>query len=163
MLSRSLYFMGTEPTRKSSEEGRYILVTTKTKQLNTQREAGNLLIKYYKKKQPSTTSNINQGKRVTSTSTHFSSYASTLANKHPTANSPFNITRPNILNQRLVIIYFSTDNANHSTFGYSPSPYKFPDQNNSSNEYLFPSYNFSGQNDTSQYNHYKPNSNTKDD
>ena len=31
MLSRSLYFMGMDPTRTSSEEGRYLLVTTKAK------------------------------------------------------------------------------------------------------------------------------------
>ena len=49
MLSRSLYFMGMEPTRKSREEGRYLLVTTKAKKLNAQREADNLLSKYYKK------------------------------------------------------------------------------------------------------------------
>ena len=59
-------------------------------------------------------------------------------------------------------ISFYTNNANQSTFGYSPSPYKFPGQN-TPNEYPPPSYNFSGQNNTSQYNHYKPNSNTKHD
>ena len=31
MLSRSMYFMGMDPTRKSSKEGRYLLVTTKEK------------------------------------------------------------------------------------------------------------------------------------
>ena len=41
--------MGMEPTRKSREEGRYLLMTTKTKKLNAQREADNLLSKYYKK------------------------------------------------------------------------------------------------------------------
>ena len=34
MLSRWLYFMGMEPTRKPREEGRYLLVTTKAKTLN---------------------------------------------------------------------------------------------------------------------------------
>ena len=117
--------MGMEPTRKSREEGICLLVTTKAKKLNAQSEADNLLSKYYKKKQPSWNSNSNQGKRVTSTPTHFSSYASALANKHPTTNSSFNITRPNILNQRPVTISFSTNNTNQSTFGYSPSTYKF--------------------------------------
>ena len=161
MLSRSLYFMGMEPTRKSREEGRYLLVTTKAKKLNAQREADNLLSKYYKK-QPSSNSNNNQGRRVTRTPTYFSSYASVLADKHPTTNSTFNIKRPNILNQRPVTISFSTNNTNQSTFGYSPSTYKFPGQN-SPNEYPPLSYDFSGQKNTSQYNHYKPNPNTKDD
>ena len=49
MLRRSLYFIEMEPTRKSSEECRYLLVTTKAKKLNDQREADNLLGKYYKK------------------------------------------------------------------------------------------------------------------
>ena len=43
MLSRSLYFMGMEPTRKSREEGRYLVVTTKAKKLNVLREEDNLL------------------------------------------------------------------------------------------------------------------------
>ena len=104
MLSRSLYFMGMEPTIKSSEEGRYILVATKVKKLNAQREADNLISKYYKKKERTMNSNQNQGRRINSTPTHFSSDASALANKHPTTNSYFNITRPNIMNQRPVTI-----------------------------------------------------------
>ena len=100
MLSRSLYFLGMEPTRKSREERRYLLVKTKAKKLNAKREAVNLLSKYYKRKEPVENSNQNQGKKVNSTPRHFSSYVSVLANKHPTTNPPFNITRPNILNQR---------------------------------------------------------------
>ena len=53
MLSRSLYFMGMDPTRTSSEEGRYLLVTTKAKKLNAQREADNLVRKFYKKERTS--------------------------------------------------------------------------------------------------------------
>ena len=90
-------------------------------------------------------------------------YASALANKHPTTNSSFNIRRPNILNQRPVTISFSTNNTKQPTYGYSQSTYKFPGQTNSTKEFPPPSYNFSGQNNTSQYNHYKPNPNTKDD
>ena len=104
MLSRSLYFMGMEPTIKSSEEGRYILVATKVKKLNAQREADNLISKYYKKKERTMNSNQNQGRRINSTPTHFSSDASALANKHPTTNSYFNITHANIMNQRPVTI-----------------------------------------------------------
>ena len=43
ILSSSLYFMGMEPTRKSREEGRYLVVTTKAKKLNVLREEDNLL------------------------------------------------------------------------------------------------------------------------
>ena len=92
ILSRSLYFMGMEPTRKSSEEGRYFLVTTKnSKKLNAQRETVNLLSKYYKKKESPMNSNNNQGRRETSTPTHFSSYASASASKHPTILIPLSI------------------------------------------------------------------------
>ena len=165
ILSRSLYFMGMEPTRKSSEEGRYFLVTTNnSKKLNAQRETVNLLSKYYKRKEPPINSNNNQGRRETSTPTYFSSYASASASKHPTTDSPFNITRPDTLNQRPVTISFPTStHDNQSTFRYSPSSYKFPIQNNPSNDYPSPSYNFSGQNNYVKYNHYKLNTNTKDD
>ena len=99
-----------------------------------------------------------------STPTHFSLYASALANKHPTTNSPCNITRPNILNQRSVTISFSTNtHANQSHFGYLPSSYKFHGQNHSSNDYPPPSYNFFGQNNPFKYNYYKPNTNAKND
>ena len=64
ILNISLYFMGIEATRKSSEEGRYLLVTTKTKKLNAQREADNLLSKYYKKKETSMNNKNNQERRV---------------------------------------------------------------------------------------------------
>ena len=138
-------------------------MTTNANKLNVQREADNILSKYYKKKQPSTISNINQGRRVTSTPTLFSSYTSALANKHPTTNSPFNITRSNILNQKPVTISFSTNNVNQSTLGYSPSPYKFSSHNNSPKEHPPPSYNFSGQSNTSKYKQYIPNSNATDD
>ena len=53
MLSRSLYFLGMKLTIKSREEGRYLLVTTKAKKPNAQREAENLLSKYYKRKKNS--------------------------------------------------------------------------------------------------------------
>ena len=57
MVSWSLYSMGMKPTKESREEGRYVLVTTNAKKLNTQREANNLLSKYFKKKEPSMNNN----------------------------------------------------------------------------------------------------------
>ena len=156
--------MGMEPTIKSSEEGHYILVATKVKKLNAQREADNLISKYYKKKEPTMNSNQNQGRRINSTPTHFFSDASALPNKYPTTNSYFNITRPNIMNQIPVTISFSTNtNTNQSNFGYYPSPYRLPGQNNSFNDYPPQFCNFSDQNNPSKYNHYKTNTNAKDD
>ena len=49
ILSRSLYITGIEATRKSKEDGRYLLLTTNANKANAQREVDNLLGKYYKK------------------------------------------------------------------------------------------------------------------
>ena len=54
VLSRSLYITGIEATRESRKERRYLLLTTNTNtnKANAQREADNLLGKYYKKDKP---------------------------------------------------------------------------------------------------------------
>lgn len=49
ILSNLLYFIGIEPTRKTKLEGKCLLVTTKSKLYCAQREADNLLVKYYKR------------------------------------------------------------------------------------------------------------------
>ena len=43
ILSRSLYITGIEATRKSKEDGRYLLLTTNANKANAQREVDNLL------------------------------------------------------------------------------------------------------------------------
>lgn len=133
MLSRSLYFTGMEPTRKSKEEGRYLLETANNKKQNAQREADNLLSKYYKKKDPSLNKENHQGRKVTAKpSTHFSSYTSALANKHPITNSSSNITRQSIMNQRPVKISFSMATPSNESTWYPPTFYNFFGQNNRS-------------------------------
>ena len=47
IISKSLYFTGMEPTRKSDSEGKYLLVTTQNKLYCAQRDVDNLLGKYY--------------------------------------------------------------------------------------------------------------------
>ena len=64
ILSRSLYFNGMEPTRRSQDEGMYLLITTNLHRANSQKEVDNLLRKYYKRKPSNVNYNL-QGRRVT--------------------------------------------------------------------------------------------------
>ena len=59
-LSKFYYFTGMEPTRKIDSEGKYLLVTTQ-KNYCDQREADNLLGRYYKKSKHTKTKMKHQG------------------------------------------------------------------------------------------------------
>ena len=48
IFSKALYFSGVEPTRKTQEEGKYLLLTTTASKYNTQLEADRLLTKHFK-------------------------------------------------------------------------------------------------------------------
>ena len=123
-----------EHTRRSQDGVRFLLITTNIQRVNAQREADNILNKYYKRK-PSISNYNSQDRGVTPiTPTHFATYADTIVSIHFTTNFPNNITRPSVLNQRLVAISFSNINPSpHSSYGYpSPRNYNFNNQENKS-------------------------------
>ena len=48
IFSNALYFSGLEPTRKTKEEGKYLLITTTANKYHAQLEADRLLAKHFK-------------------------------------------------------------------------------------------------------------------
>ena len=129
ILSRSLYITGIEATRKSKEDGRYLLLTTNANKANAQREVDNLLGKYYKKNTNKNGSTQPPGHRqAPSTSTHFSTYAAALLTSHPSTNIIPDRKRPSQLNNRPVTISFSSPSPTFNPYsqqfstGYPPTP-----------------------------------------
>ena len=123
-----------EHTRRSQDGVRFLLITTNIQRVNAQREVDNILNKYYKRK-PSISNYNSQDRRVTPiTPTHFATYADTIVSIHFTTNLLNNITRPSVLNQRLVAISFSNINQSpQSSYSYpSPRNYNFNNQENKS-------------------------------
>ena len=129
IISRSLYITGIEATRKSKEDGRYLLLTTNANKANAQRELDNILGKYYKK----TTGKIGPIKspghrQAPSTSTHFSTYAAALLTSHPSTNKIPDRKRQSQLNNRPVTISFSSPSPTFNPYsqqfsaGYPPTP-----------------------------------------
>ena len=129
ILSRSLYITGIEATRKSKEDGRYLLLTTNANTTNAQSEVDSLLGKYYKK----TTGKIGPIKspghrQAPSSSTHFSTYATALLTSHPSTYTIPDRKRPSQLNNRPVTISFSSPSPTFNPYsqqfsaGYPPIP-----------------------------------------
>ena len=129
ILSRSLYITGIEATRKSKEDGRYLLLTTNANKANAQREVDNLLGKYYKR----TTGNIGPiqspgHRQAPSTSTHFSTYVVALLTSRPSTNTIPDRKRPSQLNNRPVTISLSSPSPTFNPYsqqfsaGYPPTP-----------------------------------------
>ena len=77
IFSNTLYFSGLEPTRKTQEEGKYLLLTTTVNEYNVQLEADRLLTKHF--------NNVNVACRsptrrnVPIVQNNFSTYADALA------------------------------------------------------------------------------------
>ena len=100
IFSKALYFSGLEPTRKTKEEGKYLLITTTANKYNAQLEADRLLTKHFK--------NANVARRSPTRSNnpiinnHLLTYAEVLSqtqiptpDNYPLLKSPpFNTQRP---------------------------------------------------------------------
>ena len=90
ILGKLLYFTGMEPTRKTATEGKYFLVTTNSKLYSAQREADNLLAKYYRRTQRYNNQMQTPGRRKKPLiHNHFPTYAKVLSKENPaTINQP---------------------------------------------------------------------------
>ena len=120
IFSNSLYFSGLEPTRKTQEDGKYLLLTTTANKYNAQLEADRLLSKHF--------TNANVARRsptrrnVPIVQNHFSTYADALAKSPPPTqeNYPM-LTSPPLSIQRPYTISFSNNRNDDST---PPPPQK---------------------------------------
>ena len=129
ILSRSLCITGIEATRKSKEDGRYLLLTTNVNKANAQREVDNLLGKYYLKTTGKIGPNKSPGHRqVPSTSTYLSTYEEALLTSRPSTNIIPDRKRLSQLNNRPVTISFSYPSPIFNPYsqqfstGYPPTP-----------------------------------------
>ena len=114
IFSNFLYFSGLEPTRKSQEDGKYLLLTTTANKYNAQLEADILLSKHF------TNANVacrySTRRNVPIVQNHFSTYADALAKSPPPTqeNYPM-LTSPPLSIQRPYTISFSNNRNDDST------------------------------------------------
>ena len=100
IFSKALYFSGVEPTRKTQEEGKYLLLTTTASKYNTQLEADRLLTKHFKNENVACRLPTRRNNPIINN--HFSTYAEALSKTQPPTpanyplltSPPFSIQRP---------------------------------------------------------------------
>ena len=110
-----------EPTRKTSTEGKYLLITTKSNLYYAQRETENLLAKYYRKNQTYNNQTENPGRRKKPlVHNHFSTYAEVLSKCNATSNNKPTQYSSSAYH-RLVAISFNSKNEFKDYFKPSPS------------------------------------------
>ena len=113
IFSNALYFSGLEPTRKTQEEDKYLLLTTTANKYNTQLEADRLLTKHFKNSNVARRSPTRSNNSIINN--HFSTYAEVLSKSQPPtqANYPL-LPSPPFSIQHLYSISFSS-NRNEDT------------------------------------------------
>ena len=114
IFSNALYFTGLEPTRKTKEEGKYLLITTTTNKYNAQLEADRLLAKHFKNANVARSSPTRRNNPIINN--HFSTYAEALSQSQtPTPDNYPLLTSTPLNTQRPYSISFSNHRPSNST------------------------------------------------
>ena len=120
IFSNALYFSGLEPTRKTKEEGKYLLITTTANKYNAQLEADRLLAKHFKNANVARSSPTRRNNPIINN--HFSTYAEALSQSQtPTPDNYPLLTSPPFNTQRPYSISFSSNRPSDSP---TPPPQK---------------------------------------
>ena len=121
IIDKSLYFIGIESTRKTATEEKYLLVTTKSNLYYAQREADNMLAKYYRRNRTYTNQTETLGRRKKPLIyNHSSTYVEELFKYNPTTNNQPTQYSPSSYHHS-VIISFTNNNDTQNDF--QPSPF----------------------------------------